>query len=61
MSNTPWTFKITDTFANTANEKAKRANLNKAKFTKEFYNKINEVIGGDNPNQFLTLLFPGIA
>ncbi len=34
---------------------------NRAKFTETFYKQVNDVIGGDNPNQFLTLLFPGIA
>ncbi|WP_051411563.1 hypothetical protein [Ruminococcus flavefaciens] len=30
-------------------------------FTAQFYAEINNVIGGDNPNQMLTLLLPGIA
>lgn len=37
------------------------AELTKANFTRDFYNTVNEVIGGDNPNQILTLLLPGIA
>lgn len=30
-------------------------------FTLMFYDEVNNVIGGDNPNQMLTLLLPGIA
>ena len=30
-------------------------------FTAQFYDEVNNVIGGDNPNQKLTLLLPGIA
>ncbi|HRR78125.1 MAG TPA: hypothetical protein P5191_15200 [Ruminococcus sp.] len=34
---------------------------NQKDFTSLFYTEINNVIGGDNPNQKLTLLLPGIA
>ena len=55
-----WKFKNTDQL--TATDKVDEIDMsNKAKFTETFYKQVNDVIGGDNPNQFLTLLFPGIA
>lgn len=55
-----WKFNDSDQL--TATDKVDEIDMsNKAKFTETFYNQVNDVIGGDNPNQFLTLLFPGIA
>lgn len=38
---------------------AKGQSSNQQSFITEFYDKLNAVIGGDNPNQFLCMTFPG--